>query len=155
MTWFLTEPNLIYSPNAPNATIDVHADYRLDMSNPAENLFRVFDVTRAPIATGGRPGGIAMQRGAVPKITVNPGCDTSGQPGDITLRISSRLDVASDTIWRDESEFDFTLETVGKAGVTLFIDGAPFTEPISLFNETTGADPAAGQRAGQCETRVR
>jgi hypothetical protein len=124
----------------PNATIDVHADYRLDPASfNIENTFRVFDPNRAPVATGGFPSGIAMQRGAVPKITVNPGCDTVGQPGNITLHLSSRLDVASDKVWRDESEFDFTLETVGKAKVTLLIDGLPVTEPLQLLNETTGA----------------
>ena len=50
---------------------------------------------------------------AVPSITINPDCNTSGQASDITLHMTTRLDLSNDTVWRDASELQFTLKAVG------------------------------------------
>src|SRR5262249_51992174 len=53
-----------------NAAIDVQADYRIDGSNPNVLRFKVFDTAHGPIATGGYPGGIAVQKGPIPEPLV-------------------------------------------------------------------------------------
>ena len=53
-----------------NTAIDVAAAYGLDPSNPFANVFKVLDPAHAPIAIGGYPGGIAVQKGAIPTPTV-------------------------------------------------------------------------------------
>ncbi len=135
-----------------NMAIDVNADYRMfsqqvynsDGSPVLDTVGKptyqtVFGVphsraflgesnAHAPIATGGFPGGIAVQHGAVPRPVVlqrNGGATGDGLHLQATdeLHITSRVDSINNDVCTVGGDFYFELNT--KATVTLQIDDMP------------------------------
>jgi hypothetical protein len=120
---------------SPNAAIDVQADYRIDPSNPDSVVFKVFDPSRAPLATGGFPGGIAVQKGPIPQpetlepvpagssggSPTTPGFDQTNQ-----FTIDTEVDPTTGEVFPGSTNFDFALGVTDPT-VSLKVDGQYLT----------------------------
>jgi DNA-binding beta-propeller fold protein YncE len=69
------------SLRVPNALMDIRADYYPDYSDPDNAVYIVHDESRAPVATGGFPGGIAVQTRRVPLSVLDASGDSN--PGTV------------------------------------------------------------------------
>ncbi len=111
-----TEPTV---SNEPNTDIDVRADYRSnylptdpkDTTDPSAIVFGVFDsATFAPIGLGGFTGGLAIESGPAPELTV-----LQPEPVDLvannTFVITTTVDAINGTVSTTGGDFSFTLNT--------------------------------------------
>ncbi len=138
---------------APNTTIDVRADYRLnyqttdpkDPDDPTIPIFGVFDdQSFAPIALGGYPGGIAISNPVPHPVVYQHVADEggSGTPGaslllgvDLTptnkiVFAATDVDPVTGNVMTDDGDFYFSVDMTSK--VTLYLKGDP-----------TATDPSA------------
>ena len=123
----------------PNPRIDVHAAYAINPVLPGQAVFYVYDASRAPLATGGFPGGIAIQKAPQPQITalrLTRSPDLQLQATD-KIKLTTQVDVIQKTITPGSADLYFTINTTAK--VTLRIDNARFPSLQSITNKDSGA----------------
>jgi RHS repeat-associated protein len=105
----------------PNPQIDVQADYHIDYTNPTTLVYTITDQARAPIATGGFPGGIAMQtpvQNNTPPPKVTPKIT-----GPAAITLSTAVNGVTGDVIDHPAKFAFNLNV--PATVSLTIDGDP------------------------------
>ncbi len=125
----------------PNTAIDVQADYHLDYTNPSAFVYTITNPARAPIATGGFPGGIAMMHGDVPDVEVLAPA-YANQPAPVptvkNVVITTTVDAIAGTVTSSGGAFTFSIDEA--AQVTLLIAGAPAEDlpGHELYNLNTG-----------------
>ena len=113
-----------------NTAIDVQAAYGLDPTNLFADIFKVLDPAHGPIGIGGYPGGIAVQKGAIPTPSVlMPAASGGGSPttpGYVEtdqFEIDTEVDPMNGEVDPGSTEFAFTLGVTSPASVSLTIDG--------------------------------
>src|SRR5262249_20211072 len=127
-----------------NPLIDLRADYLMHVENGRQVFGTPAGSVRGPVATGGFPGGIAVQHGATPQVTVYKRVSDADfgnknlLPGvnlvpTVDLSIpATRIDEISGNVVAENGDFIFSLDIVSK--VTLTIDSKVATKVGNALN---------------------